>query len=709
MTPNQRPRRRRGRLRPALLAAGLLAPALVAMLALARPAAAATQPAPAPAATAGHQPATRAELDALVKPASVAAPAAPAAASGGKGVCNVPGIGDLGSLVGLCGPGSGIIGDVNGQCKNPPVPEPPGDSISGWLELQPARPPAPAAAFGPRATSTEFDQYGYAGLSWVNYDQPCLIPQVSPDIETMLGNWMMSVSKVIVATDNTVHSWASSPSWMTALTPIVTGSTSTLYKTLFLLWAGVALLCVAISVVFRAHRSDTSGAVTLTAWAVLVLGLVATVVAAPGWAGQQAQVLMGSTLSAMDSGFAGPGSQASAEQAHDSLLVQSVLYPAWLRGELGNPDSATSQKYGPLLFQEQALTWAQATGTPAQVAAATKNDQTAWAKTAAQVEATDPGAYEVLTGNSLDRMGAGFLAVLTAVIVCTFDVIASLVVITALLGVLAGTVLLPAVGVAGMHHRLKHLITGLGSRILGMLLNGILWGAAAGVDEVATRALLTQNILPLPLVLLVLAILPLALWLIIRRLRGRQPIPPAARRLVMMGLGYRLLRGGARRGAQDALEQNGGGPQQQPMFYQRPWTWTASTNPPTGPAGLPPAPPPTLPPNPGGGLPPGPGPGGGAPPQLPPGPGPQGPNGHRGPNGPNDPRFPNHFTYPKDGPAWQWGNWGPRRRPDAGPREYTGGDDSSDPDVINPTDVFGPGENPGGSDLDDAGLYNGGA
>ena len=568
----------------------------------------------------------------------------------------------------------------------------------------------PAAAFGPDAASTEYDQYGYAGMSWVNYDQPCLIPQVSPDIETMLGNWMMSVAKVIVATDNTVHSWASSPSWMTALTPIVTGSTSTLYKTLFLLWAGVALLCVAISVVFRAHRSDTSGAVTLTAWAVLVLGLVATVVAAPGWAGQQAQVLMGSTLSAMDSGFAGPGSEASASQAHDSLMVQAVLYPAWLRGELGDPDSATSQKYGPVLFQEQSLTWAQASGTPAQVAAVTKNEETAWAKTAARVQTTDPGAYEVLTGNSLDRMGAGFLAVLTAVIVCTFDLIASLVVITALLAVLAGTVLLPAVGVAGMHHRLKHLITGLGSRILGDAAQRAAVGGvrrhrpgrhegAAYPEHPPAAAGAARPGGPAD--------------------RAVADHPPAARPPADPAGGPQARHDGpglpapARRrpprhpGRPRAVRRRPAAADVLPAALdldRRPAAMGTAARP------CPRSRRPALPPRPGGGLPPGPGPGpgGGASPQLPPGPDPQGPNGHRGPNGPNDPRFPNHFTYPSDGPAWQALGQLPRRGPQNGPREYTGGDDSSDPDVINPTDVFGPGENPG-SDMDDAGLYNGGA
>jgi hypothetical protein len=520
---------------------------------------------------------------------------------------------------------------------------------------------AGAAVSGPAPASTEYDQYGYAGLSWVNYDQPCLVPNVGADVETMLGDWGLGIAKVIVAADNTAHSWAADPAWMSAVIPIVTGSASTLYRALFLVWAGVALMTVAISVVFRAHRSDASGAVTLTAWAVLVIALVAAAAAAPGWAGQQAQSLMGSTLSALDSGFAGPGSQASAGQAHDSLLVQSVLYPAWLRGELGNPDSATARQYGPVLLSDQALTWAQAAGTPARVAAITKTDQTAWAKAAAQVQKTDPESYSVLTGNSMDRLGAGVLALVTALVVCTFDLIASMVVIGALLGVLAGTVMLPAVGAAGMHHRLRHLITGIGSRVLGMLLNAVLWAAAAGIDEVATRALLTQNILPLPMVLLLLAMLPAALWIVIRRLRGRRPVPPLAKKLVMMGLGYRVLRRGARGGAQEgaqegvreAVEEEADGPAGRPGVTWRVDTVLINFGVPFTGGWRPPA----------GAL-------GGAP--------------------------------PPDGPADSSGD-----DPPAGSGDYTGG--GSDSDEINPTRIFRPGENPDDSDDGDGGgFYDGG-
>jgi hypothetical protein len=731
--PATEPRTRRRRTRHArpvlrlLLLAGVLLPVLLAGLVIARP---------APAAAATAAPGTSTAHAQLTSLAVLASPAQPAAASG---VCSVPGIGDLGGLVGLCPSGSGLVGTIFGHCKNPPTPQPPGEGFSGWLEIRPRPLPAPAAAFGAHAPSTEYQQYGYAGLFWAPYDQPCLIPNFSAQLDTGIGDMIFSVAKGIVAVDNTVHTWASDPSWTSALTPLVSGATGDLYKALFMTWAGVALLTVALSVALRAHRADMPSALTLIGWAVLVIGLVSAVVAAPGWAGQQASALMGTTLDALDAGFVGPGGQANAAVAHDSLTVSSVLWPAWMRGEFGDPSSAVAQQYGPQLFEAQALSWAQSSGTPQQVAAAVKAEQAQWGKVAAKVQAASPQAYSAIQGNSQSRIGAGFLALLTAVIVCGFDLIASLVVIVALLGVLAGVIMLPALGVVGMHHNMRHLVTGAGSRILGMLINGVLWGAAAGVDQIATKMLLTQNVLPPVLAMLLLAILPVALWMVIRSLRGRPAVPRVVKRAAMLGLGYAFMRRGARHGVEDALDRAGpAGPTD--MWWTDPWSWSAG---PVPPGTLPPAPPavppvgggpgpagPAVPPPPpsGGGPLPRP-PGGGHRPALPPAGPPPGPSSSPPPPRPgpgSPPQGPNGSGPPPSAPPSGPGSTGPALRPgttpagtgpapaappappppSSGPREYTGTprQPGAEPDVLTPTRVFGPGEPP-----DPAVTYNGGS
>ena len=43
------------------------------------------------------------------------------------GICNVPGVGDIGGLIGLCQAGSGVVGDLNNICTSgaPPPSWPP--------------------------------------------------------------------------------------------------------------------------------------------------------------------------------------------------------------------------------------------------------------------------------------------------------------------------------------------------------------------------------------------------------------------------------------------------------------------------------------------------------------------------------------------------------------------------------------------------------
>jgi len=57
------------------------------------------------------------------------------------GICQVPGIGDIGGLIGLCSQGSsGIVGDLNNICEpSLPQPEPATGGIDAMIEPPPGR------------------------------------------------------------------------------------------------------------------------------------------------------------------------------------------------------------------------------------------------------------------------------------------------------------------------------------------------------------------------------------------------------------------------------------------------------------------------------------------------------------------------------------------------------------------------------------------
>src|SRR5437773_7703852 len=128
---------------------------------------------PANAAAAG----TPAHVSQPAGPAGVIAPAQPGAPGG---VCQVPGIGDIGGLLGFCNAGSsGLIGALNNVCQ-PSVPAP--EEASGGIDAL-IKPPAAAV----RQPATLYDSYGTAGQTWAAHDLQC------SDMASLIGNQVAGV------------------------------------------------------------------------------------------------------------------------------------------------------------------------------------------------------------------------------------------------------------------------------------------------------------------------------------------------------------------------------------------------------------------------------------------------------------------------------------------------------------------------------------
>ena len=90
------------------------------------------------------------------------------------GVCQVPGIGDIGGLVGLCSAGSsGIIGGLNNICQ-PSLPQP--EQATGGIDAM-VEPPSSAAG-----GKTLYDNYGVAGQFWAAHGLQC------SDMTSLIGN-----------------------------------------------------------------------------------------------------------------------------------------------------------------------------------------------------------------------------------------------------------------------------------------------------------------------------------------------------------------------------------------------------------------------------------------------------------------------------------------------------------------------------------------
>ena len=87
-----------------------------------------------------------------------------------SGICNVPGVGDIGGLIGLCQAGSGLVTDFNNICTSgAPTPELATSGINSLI----------TTPGGVTTGKTLYDNYGLAGQFWASTGSrsPCISRQ----------------------------------------------------------------------------------------------------------------------------------------------------------------------------------------------------------------------------------------------------------------------------------------------------------------------------------------------------------------------------------------------------------------------------------------------------------------------------------------------------------------------------------------------------
>src|SRR5713226_1760536 len=125
--------------------------------------------------------------------APIAARTVAATRPAGGGICSVPGIGDIGGLLGFCNLGtSGVIGGLNSLCQSgPPQPE----SASTGLDaiVRPPASPAPTIA-------TPYAQYGMAGQFWAATGLNCsdMTSLIGNDVAAMIFDFAKAIDRVTI-------------------------------------------------------------------------------------------------------------------------------------------------------------------------------------------------------------------------------------------------------------------------------------------------------------------------------------------------------------------------------------------------------------------------------------------------------------------------------------------------------------------------------
>ena len=386
------------------------------------------------------------------------------------GVCQVPGIGDIGGLVGLCSSGSsGIVGDLNNICE-PSVPQP--EQATGGIDAM-IEPPA-AAAGG----KTLYDNYGLAGQFWAAHGLQCsdMTSLIGNNVAGMVFDGAKSVDRVTI----TVYQSAAGNNILTWLQNAVDKLISALGNAIYFPYLAPVVILGAIWLAWQGLvRKRATRTIEGTLWMVVACAAAIALIGKPAtFTGIGTTVSNGVTqvLNTAFSKLPTPaGSNCLPVQAGDPQSVTgnyaftsgnglvdenanelwSVLVcKPWLYGELGSTAYATGN--GPKTVVDtygRQLLWAQAIAaneTPSAGLIQAKQDT--YTGIATSIQQNNPAIYPLFQGNQwTTRLEIAFAAMFAALVAGLLILLIALTLIVLKLGFLLLLVAGPFFLIVGTH------------------------------------------------------------------------------------------------------------------------------------------------------------------------------------------------------------------------------------------------------------------
>ena len=438
----------------------------------------------------------------------------------------------LGLLVGAGSASAQVPGILGMDCKESPTPDMPGSGLAAFFDRPPAQLPPEGNPFAKNSTTTIYEQYGFSGLRWHTYDLGCG-PDMArhPDavMGTAIANWIMTVPIAFSALTASVTRAALHPTFLDVFDPMIGRVSTALHDSLFASWVPAVIALLGIAILFTARRSALATTAASIGWALLVV-LVATAIfrwplTAGHFADDSVTATLGSVVTKLQGGGSGSDPTLEPGVAVASNVQESIFYKSWLAGTLGSTDSRTARKYGPLLFQSQALTWREAAVVHKDPSGAGKKiietKQDNWAKVADAIKADDPSAYEYLTGERTEtRFGYAVLAFLAAFLALPFLLVSALLLIGSFLIVRLAVMMFPAFATIGLFPAGRGIVLGVGRTVGAALVNAVVFGIGAAVTIKVLGVILDPaSHLPGWLALVLLPLFSFVMWVALKPFR----------------------------------------------------------------------------------------------------------------------------------------------------------------------------------------------
>jgi hypothetical protein len=387
------------------------------------------------------------------------------------GACSVPGIGDIGSLLGFCTLGqSGLTGDLNNICQpSLPDPEPANAGIDALV-----RPPASAG----KQPATLYGSYGVAGQFWASTNLQC------SDMTSLIGDNVASVvfdiAKSIDRVTITVYQAAAGEGILSWLTGVVDKLISSLGNAIYFPYLAAVVIIGAIWLAWQGLiRKRGTRTIEGTIWMVVACVAAIWLIGRPAdFTGMGTAVSngMSQTLNTAFAKLPAPsqsnclpvsrndpqvqtanfnfssGSGIVAENANELWTV--LVCKPWLAGEFGTTAFGTSgnaqtavNTYG------RQLLWAQAIATNETPSASLiQAKQATYSGIASSIQQKDPGIYPLFQGKQwTTRLEIAFAALFAAAIAGVLVLLIAVTLILLKLGFLLLLVVGPFFLLIGTH------------------------------------------------------------------------------------------------------------------------------------------------------------------------------------------------------------------------------------------------------------------
>ncbi|MEV4536889.1 MFS transporter [Asanoa sp. NPDC049518] len=422
------------------------------------------------------------------------------------------------------------------QCLKAPTPSTPDAGLAGWFSDRPES-SRKSGLLGMYGT------YGYAGYSYTTYDVEggCASSVLHPDYRflTTVANGEFMIATAVIGASNAVRERAWDPQSMWGWAdPLVDQATKAVYTRVFTAFGAITLAVVGLYLIWRSRQSDMSNALTTTGWALLVMVAVTALAA---WPVKSANIADDTLVSALgvvhdavgprpkdgqcvfdDDPQACKDNRPPAVRASDTV-TETMLYRNWLRGVLGSADSNTAKKYGEALYDAKSFTWTeleQIRANPKSRDGVIARKSNQWMKVAEQIKTEDPEAYEYLQGSrDMERVGAGFIALLAAFLFALFDLTASLLVLLGFLIFRWAVIAAPILGTIGLMRPASAGIRRLANAVVAAVFNIAIFGTGAAIYLFAVDLVMNTPTLPGWLQVVLVWLTGVVGWLLLRPYR----------------------------------------------------------------------------------------------------------------------------------------------------------------------------------------------